>query len=325
MAEVLVTGGTGFVGGAILRRLLAEGRSVRALVRSGEGAAAVSALGAEPAFGDVLNPGSLRDAADGCEIVFHAAGVNEVCGRDPGRMERVNLDGSVAMVWAAAEAGVRRVVYTSSAAAVGEAAGVTATEDTPFSGSDVTAYAASKRRAEAAVLAEAHRRGIEVVSVNPSSVQGPGRTSGTARILIGSLRGRLRVAVDTVVSLVFVDDCTDAHLLAAERGSPGERYLVSGATLSVREALEVLGRVAGRRRRVVFLPRAAVSAAAPLVGAGFRLLRKHPPLCREAGRVVRHGARYDGSRISRDLGLDYTPVEEWLERTVAWYRSQGLL
>ena len=163
------------------------------------------------------------------------------------------------------------------------------------------------------------------MSVNPSSVQGPGRTSGTARILIGSLRGRLGVAVDTVVSLVFVDDCTDAHLLAAERGSPGERYLVSGATLSVREALEVLGRVAGQRRRVVFLPRAAVSAAAPLVGAGFRLLRKHPPLCREAARVVRHGARYDGSRISRDLGLVYTPVEEWLERTVAWYREQGLV
>jgi len=325
VAEVLVTGGTGFVGGAILRRLLAEGRSVRALVRSGEAAAAVAALGAEPAFGDVLNPGSLRDAVAGCEVVFHAAGVNEVCGPDRARMERVNVDGSVAVVWAAAEAGARRVVYTSSAAAVGEAAGVTATEDTPFSGRDLTGYAASKRRAEAAVLAEAGRRGIEVVSVNPSSVQGPGRTSGTARILIGHLRGRLRVAVDTVVSLVFVDDCTAAHLLAADRGAPGERYLVSGATLSVAEALEALGRVTGRRRRVVFLPRAVVSAAAPVVGTGFRLLRKHPPLCREAARVVRHGARYDGSRITRDLGLTYTPLEEWLGRTVAWYRDRGLV
>ena len=133
------------------------------------------------------------------------------------------------------------------------------------------------------------------------------------------------MAVDTAVSLVFVDDCTEAHLLAAEHGTPGERYLVSGTTLSVREALDALGRVTGRRRRVVFLPRTVVSAAAPLVGAGSRLLRKHPPLCREAARVIRHGARYDGSRISRDLGLAYTPIEEWLGRTVAWYREQGLV
>ena len=169
-------------------------------------------------------------------------------------MYRANVDGAAGVVQAAAAAGVPRVVHTSSAVTMGEAAGVVATEATPHRGSYLSHYERSKHLGEQAVLAEGRRTGVEVVCVNPSSVQGPGRTGGTARLLIGYLSGRLRWTVDATFSLVFVDDCTRAHLLAERRGVPGERYLVSGATLTVREAVALLGRMGGVERRVRYLP-----------------------------------------------------------------------
>ncbi len=168
----------------------------------------------------------------GCRVVFHAAGVNAMCLPDPAPMYRANVDGPAGVVRAAAAAGVPRVVHTSSAVTMGEAAGVVATEATPHRGSHLSHYERSKHLGEQAVLAEGARTGVEVVCVNPASVQGPGRTGGTARLLIGYLSGRLRWTVDATFSLVFVDDCTRAHLLAERRGVPGERYLVSGATLT---------------------------------------------------------------------------------------------
>lgn len=325
MPDTLVTGATGFLGGALLRRLVDQGRSVRALVRSSSGAEAVRAAGAEPLLGDLMDPESVRHAAEGCRTVFHVAGVNQVCPTDVSAMHRVNVEGSQIVVRAAAAAGVERLVYTSSASAIGERPGETATEGTPFGGSDVSAYAESKRRAEEIVFTEAGVTGLPVVAVCPASVQGPGRLGGTARILLGYLRRRLRYAVDTTLSLVYVDDCSEAHLAAERDGLAGERYLVSGATLSVREALAVLGGVTGVEQRVRFLPLWTVSLAAPIVAGLFRVAGRQPLLCGEMVRVLSHGARYDGSRICRELGLRYTPLEEWLATTVAWYRAQGLV
>ncbi len=208
---------------------------------------------------------------------------------------------------------------------MGEAAGVVATEQTPHRGSYLSHYERSKHLGEQAVLAEGNRLGVEVVCVNPASVQGPGRTGGTARILIGYLSGRLRWAVDATLSLVFVDDCTRGHLLAELRGRPGQRYLLSGATLTVREALSVLSSVVGQERKVRFLPQWAASAGATVAGSAWRLADRPAPVCREMTRVMRHGAAYDGSRATRDLGLAYTPLEDWLRATVEWYREQGLL
>jgi dihydroflavonol-4-reductase len=274
--------------------------------------------------GDILDPAALAAALEGCRVVFHVAGVNETCLADPAPMYRANVDGTVAVVRAAAAAGVERVVYTSSLAAIGERAGEVATEDTVHCGEYPTHYARSKHHAELAGFTEADRLGVDLVAVNPASVQGPGRTGGTARILIGFLSGRLRFAVDTTLSLVSIDDTARAHLLAAERGVPGERYLVSGAMLSVREAVATLGEIAGIDREVRYLPAWLVSAGATAVGGACRLAGVHPPACREMARVLRRGARCDGSRAERDLGLAYTPLEEWLGETIDWYRAEGL-
>jgi len=313
------------VGGALLRRLVADGRAVRALARTSAGQDRVRSMGAEAVAGDLSDGESLRRAMAGCRVVFHAAGVNAMCLPDPAPMYRANVDGAAAVVQAAASAGVSRVVHTSSAVTIGEAVGATATEAAPHRGSYLSHYERSKHLGEQAVQAEGKRTGVEVVCVNPASVQGPGRTGGTARLLIGYVSGRLRWTVDATFSLVFVDDCTRAHLLAERRGAPGERYLASGATLTVREAVAVLDRVAGAGRRVHYLPGWTASAGAGLVGGACRLAGRQAPVCREMARVLRHGAAYDGSRATRDLGLTYTPLEDWLRATVEWYRAEGLV
>jgi dihydroflavonol-4-reductase len=323
--QVLVTGGTGFVGRAIVERLLADGRSVTALARSPESDEQLAALGARPVRGDVLDPESLRAALAGADVVYHVAGANAFCLADPSPLFRVNVDGSLNVVRAAAEAGVRRLVYTSSAATLGEASGTIGSESSPHRGWFLSSYERSKFEAERAVLAAAANAGLDVVSVNPASVQGPGRTRGTAKLLLDYLNGRLKVLLDARMSLVDVADCTSGHLLAESRGARGERYVLSGAATTVREAIDLLARVTGIERRTLTLPaRVALAGGAAVEGLA-RLRRRKPPVCRELVRTLVHGHSYDGSRATRELGLEYTPLEETIRRTVDWYRSQGLV
>ncbi|HWO69396.1 MAG TPA: SDR family NAD(P)-dependent oxidoreductase [Actinomycetota bacterium] len=323
--DVLVTGGSGFVGGAVLARLVAEGRSVRALARSGDAARAVEAAGARAVRGDVLDPSSLLEAMRGCDVVFHAAGVNAMCLPDPGPMLRTNVEGTANVLRAAAAAGVRRVVHTSSASAIGEPAGTVGREDTPHRGAYLSAYERSKHLAERRALELGRALGVDVVCVNPASVQGPGRVTGTARLLLAAARGRLPFLVDARFSVVDVADCAEGHLLAERRGAPGERYLLAGATLTVREALDLFARVAGFRPRAWFLPPRAALGIAGAVELAAGLLGRRAPVCREMVRTLLHGHAYDGSRAERELGLRYTPVEETLRRALEWYAARGLL
>jgi dihydroflavonol-4-reductase len=258
-------------------------------------------------------------------IVFHAAGVNELCSSDPAAMYRANVDGAAAAVRAAAKAGIGRLVHTSSAATIGEAPGTVGREDTAPRGWFLSEYERSKTDGEAAALAAGDETGVEVVCVNPSSVQGPGRAAGTGRILLAFLNGRLKLFVNTNVSLVDIDDCAEGHLLAAERGVRGERYLLNGMTLTITDALSLAAEVAGVQRRPILLPRPVASAAAAAVEGTFRLLRRDPPVCREMVRTLLHGHRYDGSRAERELGLRYTDPRDTLKRTVSWARESGLL
>jgi dihydroflavonol-4-reductase len=320
-----VTGGTGFIGGAIVERLVSTGRTVKALTRTEDGARTLRALGAEAVRGDVLDRRTLAEAMRGCRVVYHAAGVNAFCLRDTSYLFEVNVGGSVNAVHAAADSGVERIVYTSSAATLGEEHGSKGSESSPHRGWFLSSYERSKFEAERAVLAAANTRGIEVVSVNPASVQGPGRATGTARLLLDYLNGRLKVVVDSTISLVDIADCTDGHVRAEARGKPGERYVLSGATLSVRDGIRLLERLTGVERKVRSLPPGFALAAATALEAGARLRRRNPRVCRELVRTALHGHTYDGSRASRELGLGYTPIEETLGRTIDWFREQGLV
>jgi dihydroflavonol-4-reductase len=322
--SAFVTGGSGFVGGALVARLVREGRAVRALARSDEAAAVVAAAGAEPVRGDLEDPASLEEGMRGCDVVFHVAGVNAMCQRDPTPMFRTNVEGSANVIRAAAQAGVNRVVHTSSAATIGETRDTVGREDSPHRGWFLSRYEESKSLSEREVLALGRALEVEVVCVNPSSVQGPGRTGGSARLLLDLLNGRLPV-VDTFVSIVDVADCTEGHLLAAAVGVPGERYLLSGVTLHTRHAVALLRTETGHPRRVRHLPRAAAAVAGVLGGAAATVARREVPMCPELAATLLHGHRYDGSRATRELGLSYTPIRDTIDRTVRWYRSHGLL
>lgn len=321
---VLVTGGSGFLGGALVERLVASGREVRGLARTSDAAEHVTSLGAAAVRGDVLDLESLVEAMRGCEVVFHAAGVNAMCVRDPHPMYRTNVEGSGNVVRAAVATGARRMVYTSSASAIGEARGTVGTEDSPHRGSYLSHYERSKHLAERRVLGWARELGLDVVSVNPSSVQGPGRLGGSARLLLDLVNGKLPVVVDTQLSIVDVEDCTTGHLLAEADGAAGQRYLLNGFTIGVPDAIALLRRLTGRPERVRFAPRWLVPAAGEVAQAVGGLARRDLPLCREAVRTLLHGHRYDGSRAERELGLAYTPMERTVRRTLAWYAERGL-
>jgi dihydroflavonol-4-reductase len=324
-APILVTGGTGFLGRAIVERLVAGGAPVRALARSEESRGALAALRAEPVGGDVLDLEALAAAMRGCELVYHAAGANAFCLRDPSPMFEVNVRGSQNVVRAAARAGLRRIVYTSSAATLGEAGGTIGAEDSPHRGWFLSNYERSKFEAERAVFAAARETGVEVVSVNPASVQGPGRSTGSAKLLLDYLNGRLKAVVDSRLSLVDVADCTEGHVLAGSRGVAGERYVLSGATLTVRDGLALVARLLGVDRPLRTLPPSAAMAVATAAEAVAWIRHGSPRICRELARTLIHGHSYDGSKATRVLGLRYTPIEETLRRTVDWWMEQRLV
>jgi dihydroflavonol-4-reductase len=325
VSRVFVTGGTGVIGTALVTRLLERGDEVVALARSDAAAQALAARGVEVVRGEAYDEDVLARGMAGCGHAFNVAGVNSLCVEDPRPMERLNVDGPPAAVRAAARSGVTRLVHTSSAATIGEPAGTIGTERSPHRGWYLSTYERTKTEGERAALAAAAEAGQDLVCVNPSSVQGPGRAGGTARFLLAFLDGRLKVFVPTNVSLVDIADCVEGHLLAAERGVAGERYLLNGIALSIGEALALAGEVAGVDRRPRLLPRPVATVAAAIAERGFKIAGRRPPVCREMVRTLLHGHRYDGSRAERELGLCYTEPRETLRRTVEWARAEGLL
>jgi dihydroflavonol-4-reductase len=196
------------------------------------------------------------------------------------------------------------------------------TEITPHRGYFLSQYERSKTVAERLVLDRSDE--IDVVSVNPSSVQGPGRSTGTGAIFLAAARGNLRFVIDATVSLVDIDDCARGHLAAASQGRTGQRYILSGPVVTVREAVRMLNKHLGHRIAPWFVQPRAVTAIAPIVDAAFRIAGRRSLLCAESARVLLHGHRYDASRSSEELGLEYTSLDDTLVRTLEWFRSEGL-
>ena len=325
MSRVFVTGGSGVVGGALVDSLRERGDDVVALARSDAAGADLERRGASVVRGDILDAEVLARGMEGCATVFHVAGVNSLCVEDPSPMLRANIEGPAVAIRAAARAGVPRVIHTSSAATLGEPEGVVGNEDTPHRGWFLSTYERSKTEGETVAFETGTQEGVEVVSVNPSSVQGPGRAGGTARFLLAFLDGRLKLFVNTHVSLVDIQDCSAGHLLAAERGQPGQRYILNGMTLTIAEAFALAADVAGVERSPRLVPRQTATIAGTVVERAFRLVRRRPPVCREMVRTLIHGHRYDGSRAERELGLRYSDPRDTIRRTVAWAREAGLL
>ncbi|MDH5371355.1 MAG: NAD-dependent epimerase/dehydratase family protein [Acidimicrobiia bacterium] len=320
---VFVTGGSGIVGRSLVTRLVAEGSPVRALARSAEAAGDIRSLGAEPIMGDLSNVPALLSGMRGTGAVFHVAGLNAMCLADPTPLYRTNVDGTRNVLRAANAAEVPRLVYTSSAVVLGERQGEVGRETSPHRGFPLSHYERSKTLAEEVAFAEAGA--VEVVAVNPSSVQGPGRATGTGKLILDVLNGDLSVMTNSNLSIVDIDDCTEGHLRAWRGGAGGERYVLSGFTMSTRAAISMLERVTGRKLSIRFVPAVAASVGASAASAYARMRRSRPRVCGEMVRVLLHGHTYDGSRATSELGLEYRKPEDTIRRTVEWFQSEGIL
>lgn len=320
--KAFVTGASGFIGSALVAELLRQGHTVVALVRQRRQFDQMRALGVHPVWCDLYNLAALAKGMADCEVVFHLAGENKWGVLDPRPMMKANIAGTLCVAQAAQQAGVRRLVYTSSAATIGEAKGTLGREDSPYRGWSMSYYEATKRSAE-----EVIRRvdGLEIVTVNPSSVQGPGRVAGTGKIMLAIINGTLPVFVDTRFSICHITDCVQGHILAAERGQPGERYILSGATVTTGEVFGQLAEITGLELRPRYIPHWLAMVGAAIVERIAWWRGKDPSWSREKMAAILHGHHFDGSKATRELGLVYTPLSQALWETVQWYRANGLI
>lgn len=326
--SVLVTGGTGFVGANLVRALLAAGATVRVLVRPAADRRALADCRVDIAEGDLLDRRSLERAATGCGTVFHAAADYRLWTRDPAGLHRVNVDGTRAMLEAAAQAGARRIVYTSTVGALGlPGDGRPGTEDTPVTLADmVGAYKRSKFLAEEVAL-ELARRGAPVVIVNPSAPIGPWdvKPTPTGQMVVDFMRGRMFATLDTGLNLVHVRDVAHGHLLAAERGQVGRKYILGHArgNLSLRDIGHLLAEITGRRAPRVRVPYALAWCGAACIEGLARVTGRAPAVPLTAVRMARKRMYFDPARAVSELGLPQTDIREALRDAVEWFAAHG--
>jgi dihydroflavonol-4-reductase len=322
----LVTGGTGFVGTHVVRALLARGRAVRCLVRPQSRRANLEGLSVEIAEGDVTDPASLARAMSGVATLYHCAADYRLWARDPGELHRANVEGTDNVLKAAAAARVARVVYTSSVGALGLTAdGTPADETTPVSRAEVVGnYKKSKFDAERVAESWAGR-GLPVVVVNPSTPVGERdvKPTPTGQMIVDFLNRRLPAYVDTGLNVVDVRDVAQGHLLAAEKGRIGEKYILGHRDMTLKEILETLARLTDLPAPRIRLPHAVPLAAAAAATWAARLTGRPPRVSLESVRMSQHRMFFDAGKAVRELGLPQTPVEDALGRAVAWFRDNG--
>ncbi|MEX0763390.1 MAG: hopanoid-associated sugar epimerase [Dehalococcoidia bacterium] len=325
--RVLVTGATGFIGGALVRRLIGSGYRVRALARPGADSAALDNAGAEVMTGDLLDPESLSAAVNGMEGLFHTGAIYSYWLRDTSLMYRTNVDGTKSLFAAARSKGVRRAVFTSTVATLKwPGPGRVADESHQASYSELPGhYKRSKLLAEQAVL-EFNGPDFEVVVVNPTAPFGPGdaRPTPTGRIVLEFLRRSFPGYVSTGMNVCDVDDVAAGHVGAFEMGRAGERYILGSENVTLRGIYELLTKATGIHRRPVRVPYPLAYAAGLLDSIAERtLLRRVPYIPLEGLRVARHPMFVDSGKAVRELGLPQRPAIESLERAARWYIDSG--
>jgi dihydroflavonol-4-reductase len=323
---VLVTGATGFVGAAVARRVLAAGETVRTLVRPTSDRRNLAGLDIEVVEGDLTDPASVARAVAGCAAVFHLAADYRIWCPDPAPMIATNVEGTRTVMRAAAEAGVGRVVYTSSVAVLTPRADATpADEDTPSALEDMIGpYKRSKFLAEQAVSAMVRENGLPAVIVNPSTPVGPRdvKPTPTGRMIVEAAAGRMPAYVDTGLNIVHVDDVAEGHWLALESGEVGRRYILGSEDMSLRSILAEIAALAGRRPPALRLPHGVVLAVARLSEAAARVRGKGEPMATVDGaRMARKRMYFSSDRARRELGYDPRPAAEALADAVAWFRD----
>jgi dihydroflavonol-4-reductase len=322
-----LTGATGFLGSHVARVLAEQGADLRLLVRSTSSLKNLEGLKAETATGDLRDPASLEKAMAGCEVVFHVAADYRLWVRNPNEMYRSNVEGTRAILAAARKNGVRCVVYTSSVATVGFTGnGRPANEDSPVSLADMVGhYKRSKFMAEQVAL-EAARSGMRVVTVNPTTPVGEQdiKPTPTGRIVVDFLKKKFPAYVETGLNLVDVRECARGHVAALEKGRSGERYILGGENLTLKQILDKLGAISGLPSPKVKLPYfVAYMAGAVDQTVSGSLLGREPRATVETVRMGKKKMWASSGKAERELGWKSIPVEAALRRAVNWFRANG--
>jgi dihydroflavonol-4-reductase len=325
--RTLVTGATGFLGCHVARALAAQGAELRLLVRSTSDLGNIEDLNAERVQGDLRDPASIEKALAGCEAVFHVAADYRLWVRHPEQMYRTNVEGTRSLLESARKQGVRRVVYTSSVATMGfRSNGHSADEQSPVSLPDMIGhYKRSKFMAEQ-VAFEAARSGADVVVVNPTTPIGERdrKPTPTGRIVLDFLKRKFPAYVETGLNLVDATECARGHLQAFEKGKAGERYILGGENLTLKQILDRLGAITGLRSPSVKLPYVFAFAAGVVdeMVTG-RILRREPRATIDAVRMGRKMMFVSSAKAERELGWRVVAVDGALRRSVEWFRSNG--
>lgn len=326
--KALVTGASGFVGSRVAVALLAAGWEVRALVRASSSPRNLQALPVEQVTGDLTDPASLQKAVQGCEVLFHVAADYRLGSPRPQELYQANVEGTRHIVTAALEAGVERIVYTSSVATMGlPKDGTPGDEDTPVTLADMIGhYKRSKYLAEQAAL-ELTRAGAPIVIVNPSTPIGPGdvKPTPTGQIVLDAALGRTPAYVDTGLNIAHVDDVAAGHLLALEKGRIGERYILGGVDMSLKDILTEVCTLVGRSPPKVRLPHGVVMPIAYLSEGFARLTGTSTRVTVESVRMSRKRMFFSSRKAERELGYRHRPPREAFVDALAWFRREAYL
>ena len=322
MKPTLVTGATGFIGWHVARRLLARGYAVRALVRP---ASKVRELDVEVVTGDLRDPKSLERAVAGCGTVFHVAADYRLWAKDPSELYRSNVEGTRNVLTAARDAGVDRVVYTSTVGCIGIPEDRPGNEETEASLEEMTgAYKRSKFQAEQVAL-EFAASGFPVVIVNPTAPVGDHdfRPTPTGKIVVDYLKGDMPAFVETGLNLVDVQDTAEGHLLACEKGRPRERYILGCENLTLEQILQRLANISGGTAPHWRVPYAVAYLAGLVSTSWANLTGREPRAPLDAVKMARKKMFVSCDKAKRELGYNPGPVDGALKRAVDWFRANG--
>jgi dihydroflavonol-4-reductase len=324
--KVLVTGATGFVGGAVARALVRAGYQVRVLTRSHADLSNLKGLPVEQVLGDLRNASSLRAALKGCRHLYHVAAHYALWAKNPSVFYEVNVAGTVNLLEAARDVGTERIVYCSTIGAIGlPPDGGLGTEETPVSLSQMAGhYKRSKYLAEQEVLRLA-KEGLPVVIVNPSAPVGEGdvKPTPTGQIIVDFMKGRMPAYIETGMNIVDVDDVAQGHLLAMQKGRIGERYILGGKNLLLREVFDILSAVTGVKAPWLKLPRLTVLPLAYVNHWIANMTGIPPRIPLEGVKMAKYKMHYDCSKAIRELGIPQTPPEVAIEKAVRWFKAHG--
>jgi dihydroflavonol-4-reductase len=324
--KVLVTGATGFVGGAVARALVNSGIDVRILARAGADIQNLQGLTVERVEGDLRDQASLRKSLIGCRQLYHVAAHYALWAKDPAIFYDVNVTGTKNLLEAAREVGTERIVYCSTIGAIGlPPGGGLGTEETPVSLEQMAGhYKRSKYLAEQEVLKLA-KAGLPVVIVNPSAPVGAGdvKPTPTGQVIVDFMKGRMPAYIETGMNIVDVDDVAAGHLLAMQKGRIGQRYILGNKNLMLREVFEILSRLTGVKAPTIKLPRLAIIPLAYLNQWIANLTGQPPRIPLEGVKMAKYKMHYDCSKAIRELGIPHTPPEVALEKAVRWFRDHG--